>query len=936
MARRGSFGRSGETQNLSMLVYQLLKEQMNSELENILTAYQTNMKAGQYDAQFNGQNVDGQFVLNYYQSMLAGFPAGSTEYETLRSRLSSFEQQYKTDVQNLVIDSMNNGTKVDFGLLGAGFENRGIDDVTLTDVRGWAESTVADLEANGDITQADKVKGAVFVAGFNVERDGKEAALENGDISYASYANWLGSQMKSALASGLTEDSEAYRSLMKLHASAKKEAKKDGEAKAAEKYDKALRGAMADVDAAAKAILEAYDGPYKDDIGRLWSSVPSNSVSPYYDLIKNLGTLKSKGGEDAQLYGSIMQSVGAGNLDELFGQAVTESNDKVSAILDEGFGATDPANASAFTVLANSLRGGGLSFLSASGIEFTSGTAKSTMDQMRTNLTQAGASFETNENGTITVRGGHPDLVLESLGGLSATLGEKGSQTYPWLADLGKGQISAAYLGDSKLAGADTTPDGVITSAELGAFFASGKLSSVELQAELGIVMDNMRGEDIPGSKLNPASLVYSFLEANYHKEALKAGSIMIVNDRGHTMITEWGDKQAGMKELLPTVVTVNGKDSIVYVKPVTIKQDNQGNYADLDPSMTNGFSVSLYRLPGNYTSKPGQMAEGYVVLTGPMVDASGSSTQQSIKLSIDDFENYTRAAFGAEWDFTAFNNPSDQGQDAFVSFTGSLAANSEIWKNIANPNSEYYIGAIPKDADKPFGPRAVPNFKKDDLAFNGTLNDNADLDKWLGNLIKDPGVLTSTAQEIANLRRGAGATFDTKDLIDAALKSGGISENLSYTTVASKIAQNPLWKTMVDSKFPTVPKVDITGNTPGAKYAAPIGGYWKSNNPDYNNPYVKKPGDPGYGDAAGRYPAPARGWYKSPGERDAAEAKAKSSGIPTSAPAAGTVTPGSSAFVSDAFRNKPEMINAQPPKIGGNPPAAKPGSTPSIRPGGR
>jgi hypothetical protein len=909
-----------------MLVYQLLKEQMASEMQNILTAYQTNMKAGQYDAQFNGQNVDGQFVLNYYQSMLAGFPPGSTEHETLRSQLSSFEQQYKTDVQNLVIDSMNNGTKVDFGLLGAGFENRGVDEVSLTDVRSWSESTIADLEANGDVTQADKIKGAVFVAGFNVERDGKEAALANDEISYASYANWLGTQMKSALASGLTEDSEAYRSLMKLHASAKKEAKVDGENKAAEKYDKAIRGAMSEVDAAAKAILEAYDGPFKDDIGKLWASVDGNSVSPYYDLIKNLGELKGKGGENAQLYGSLMQSVGSGNLDELFAQAVVESNDKVGAILDEGFGATNPANASRFTVLANSLRGGGLSFLSVSGVEFTSGNAKSVMDQMRSNLGSAGASFDTNENGTVTVRGGHPDLVLQTLSGLTGALGAKGSDTYPWLADLGKGQLSTGYLGDSKLAGADTNSDGVVNSAELGSFFASGKLSSAELETELQVVMDSMRGEDIPGSKIHPGSLVYSFLEANYHKEALKAGSIMIVDGMGRTKVTEWGDKQAGEKELLPAIVNVNGVDSVVYVKPVTIKQDNAGQYGELDPSMSNGFSVQLYRLPGNYASKEGQMAEGYVVLTGPMNDGSGSTSQQSIKLSIDDFENYTRAAFGAEWDFTAFNNPSQDGADAFVSFTGSLAANKEAWNNIANPNSQYYIGNIPKDADKPFGPKAVPGFKGDDLPFSGTLNSNADIDKWLGNLIKDPAALTSSAQELANLRRGPGSKFDTKDLIDAALKTGGISENLSYTTVASKLTENPIWKTMIDSKFPSVPKVNVSNNTAGNTSDSSWLG--RRDREDQRKRAIENNLDRNKDMPLGT------NMYERAGVSPTGDLLPINP--PKSQPGIGTVAPGSSAgaFLGNAFRNNPAMV--EPPKIGGNPaPAAKP-STSTPRIGGR
>jgi hypothetical protein len=131
----------------------------------------------------------------------------------------------------------------------------------------------------------------------------------------------------------------------------------------------------------------------------------------------------------------------------------------------------------------------------------------------------------------------------------------------------------------------------------------------------------------------------------------------------------------------------------------------------------------------------------------------------------------------------------------------------------------------------------------------------------------------------------------------------------------------------MVDSKFPTVPKVDIANP---ANDFPDYAKNWQQNTDNRYKPEMAYQKENPYD-----YRAPSlRG--NSLWEQKAAEEKAKSSGIPTSAPAAGTVTPGSSAFVSDAFRNKPEMINAQPPKIGSNPPAAKPASTPSIRPGGK
>lgn len=923
MARRGSFGRSGTTQNLSMLVYQLLKEQMQTELQNILTAYQTNMKAGQYNAQFNGQNVDGNFVLSYYQSMLAGFPPGSTEYETLRSQLSSFEQQYKTDVQNLVIDSMNNGTKVDFGLLGDGFENRGIDEVTLSDVRNWSTSAIAELEANGDITQADKLKGAVFVAGFNVDNDGKETALNNKDISYSAYGKWLGGQLQAALDAGFTKDSEAYRNILKIQSQINKVAKDEDEKRAGEDYEKAIMGAMSDVDAAAKAMIGAYDGPFKDEMGQIWNQVDGNSPAPYYEFMQKLAALKGQGA-GGQLYGDLMNSVGGGNLDNLFAEAVVEANGKVSQLLDAGFAAAGKDMSNKLVILANRIHGNGLTFLSDSGIEFTSGNASSVMSQMKTNLGTAGTSFSVDDQtGQTTVRGGHPEAVLASLKGLGALVGDRGTETYPWINDLSQGQLRTSYLGDSTLVQADTNNDDIITTDEFGAFFSTGDMNNVELEDQLKIMMNAMSTEDIPGSNIHPASLAYAFVEAAYNREALKHGSIMIVDDRGYTKVSEWGDKQAGDRELLPAKITVNGVDSIVYVKPATIKQNNNGNYDDMDLGMTNGYQVQLYRLPGNYSNMPGQQADGFVIITGTMKDGSGGSSPMSVKFTISEFETYARSAFGAEFDFTNFNNPPKDGTaDAFVSFVGSMSGNKDIWENMANPASPYYPKNLPLNADQPNGPRAFPSFNDKEFQFTGLLNSNADIDKWVAGLVKDPAALSSAALELARTRRGADAVFDSKDLIDAALQGNGIANNLAYTTVAGKIQSNPVWKTFMDSRFPEVKRVSISPAAENGDYAQK----WRNLIPGFNMPEMptSKPGE--------------TKTDKSPWQQQV-EDKYRNM-IPGLAP--GT-TPGSS-FLNDAFRNRPGM---KPETVGSTPkinssgilpdytkPKFSTGTQPKIKPG--
>jgi len=277
------------------------------------------------------------------------------------------------------------------------------------------------------------------------------------------------------------------------------------------------------------------------------------------------------------------------------------------------------------------------------------------------------------------------------------------------------------------------------------------------------------------------------------------------------------------------------------------------------------------------------------------MNDGSGGSAPMSIKLSIDEFETYARSAFGAEFDFTNFNNPPKDGTaDPFVSFTGSMAGNSEIWKNMANPSSQYYIKNIPLNADQPNGPKALPGFNDKELPFTGLLNLNTDVDKWVAGLIKDPNALSSAALEIARNRRGSEAQFDTQDLIDAALQNNGITDNLAYTTVAGKIQSNPVWKTFIDSKFPEAKRVSIGAsaqNSEGAqKWRSMIPGF---NIPDVSTGYVK-PGVKSEEDKKNedRYRNMIPGFMpkKTDGEK--------------------------SGFLGTAFRNKPELAAPATPKI--------------------
>lgn len=891
MARRGKFGRSGTTQNLSVLVYQLLKEQMRTELDNIMEAYKTNMRDGKYTQQFNGQNVDGAYVMDYMRQMMLGFPPGSTEYETLNSQLSSFTQQYENDVSDLVINAMNNGTQIDFGLLGSQFANKGISEVTFTDVSEWSKGRIDELIANGDVTRADKLKGAVFVAGFNVENDGKSAAVKSKKMTYAQYNTWLKGQLSAALANGLTKDSEAYRSILRQQADAESNARVDTQNRNFENADKRIRDALGSVNAAAQAIINSYNGAFKNQMQEIWNQVSQDSLAPDYDFIKKLAELKDSENYGG-LYADLMGQIEGGNLDELFAQATAESNAALAAIQNDNLGDMTTAQKNSIYVLLRREHGAGLSFLANSGISFTSGAGASVVHEMENGLTQAGVSFELQGNKRVGI-GGHPEAVLRALGGMKDYLDKSGDKTYTWLNDAANGQLDVAFARGTVIEAFDTQPkDGKITPEEFQAGFSSGKFSKEQIADAQSKIVNNLAGEDIPGSNLEAAAVVNILVDAHWARYALSQGSIMIVDSLGHTKVTDVGDKDVGNSEMMP--YTIPGTKDVVYVMPSTIKQRSEnGDLGEMDRGLVNGIDISVYHTPSNYGTGVADGDPGMVLLKGNFKDASGTNRVQAFKIPLRMFETYLRE-HGIELDSTGFLNPTqDNGGNITVSFTGAKDNPSQFFENMFNPASTTSIMNITvRDTTDPrYGQPLFTNVKLDDMMFDGSINKSSDWGGYLTSLLSDKTNIMSKAQAIA-ANRGKKVP-DQDDLLDAVLRQG-LANNLPYATIKDAVSRTSVWINAMKSDFPDVkpaePKKDSFGMTWSNGITTTVYG-------------ASQTGDAG----------PESDYMKNAKEKQ---------------------TPGyNTAFVSGAFRKAPELVGSTKPAVKDTSVPAVTTTTPTVKP---
>jgi hypothetical protein len=882
MARRGKFGRSGTTQNLTMLVYQIMKEQMETELDNILDAYKANMTAGTYVSQFNGQNVDAGFVISYYESMLAGFPSGSTEYQTILSKLESFRENSRTDIQNLVISSMRDGSKIDFGLLGSQFANKGISDVELSDVRGWADQEVADLIADGNNVQADKLRSAVFVAGFNIENDGKSAAVDREELGYSGYAKWLKKQMDAALDSGLTTSSDAYLAIEKAYSQAVKSAKVEGQNNAVEGFEKAIDNSLSGVNKAAKAIIDQYvkngDGIFTDTINTVLGSLSSSDAAyPWYAVLRTFATEKS--GKIPGGYDALMSAAGP-EFAGLFGASVAQSNTQLNNLLSGGFGAAGTANSKALRGNVLVYLSQGEAFVKQSGIQFNVGGGSTVLERFERDLKSSGAVFQTDDSGVRTFIGGHPDAILGSIDTLSEGMkGIDGAEEYSWLSDVAKKRVSTELL-DPIFKDFDGNDDGYVDLAEFQTGFTNAELNLRDYNDALGRMNLIMDQQYSPSSTLRPSAYVGALIDSGWSTAALAAGSIMVVEPTGAVKVSDWGDRNpAGIgPEIFPTTITVNGKESTAFVQPISITQGDQGAEADL--AYFGGMTVRVYRTPGNLGSQDnlGQ-TDATVVITGGFDDGATGTSNRSYQLTFDEFEQYARHN-GIEIDSIGIQDPGENGVS--IKITSGVPGSSGAWKNMFNPNStdSIFRAKVTDPTSDRFNQPIVPTASSsgaDSYKFYGILGSQNLVNARLQSAFTDRIGIINEASRIAT-NKGK-STFDLEDIQQAGIKLvlGDTSGILSQETVRNLVLQNPTVAANIARNFSDI--------KPAAQKDTNIGPY----------------GTGVYG--AFNTSAPASSVGPSPYLQNLSDT---------------SVSP----FVTNAFRNKPEMAKnpvkpvAQAPQI--------------------
>ena len=220
--RRARFRRATSgTQNLTTLIYNILKEQQAARKSALLAAFDANMRNANYESTYGGQPVDVAAVEAFYNNMIAAYPEGTTERDRLAAELAEFRVTAADRILSTYSDAYNNGTYA-FG--------------EKVDLKSYLAFLRESKASAPDEATKMKYTAEEFIVNFNDVHDDMKAK----NASAGSLATFYRRQLKVAEEMGITKDSKSYRDIQSYLASASKQAAADAKQELRDKANKII------------------------------------------------------------------------------------------------------------------------------------------------------------------------------------------------------------------------------------------------------------------------------------------------------------------------------------------------------------------------------------------------------------------------------------------------------------------------------------------------------------------------------------------------------------------------------------------------------------------------------------------------------------------------------------------------------------------------
>lgn len=252
MARQGRFGRpTAGTQNLSALIYALLKEERNDQENTMLRAYTNNMQGGTTRNTFSSGGVTASAtagsVYQWYlsQANLAQSQGDNAGYTSILQKAEDFRLQSLRDQETVLNNAYTNGTSIDkglFGLFGAG---------TLT-VNDY-EAILGAIAAQPGMTEADitRIQRSIFGASYESASSEIVRQYNEKKVSADGLVKFYDKELERAQSVGVPTDSVRYQQILDARSRAIAAKKADA---AQARYDKVANDIKKEKSAFAKAL----------------------------------------------------------------------------------------------------------------------------------------------------------------------------------------------------------------------------------------------------------------------------------------------------------------------------------------------------------------------------------------------------------------------------------------------------------------------------------------------------------------------------------------------------------------------------------------------------------------------------------------------------------------------------------------------------------
>ena len=261
MARQGRFGRAtAGSQNLSALIYSLLREERNDQEDTMIRSYRNNMRGGVSTNTFSSggttTSATAASVYQWYlsQAELARQSGDNVGYNSLIQRAEEFRIAALGDQETLLSNAFANGTTIDFSLFGG----TGSGSLTLPQF----ESLMTNLSNNPSLTDSDRsrIRLTLFTQQLNATAGALGREYDEGTKTANDLVAFYDKELERARAAGITTDSQIYQNLLNTRS----KYIKAGEIDAANARVKGVTDGIKDETLALAKGLQTYFGPIID------------------------------------------------------------------------------------------------------------------------------------------------------------------------------------------------------------------------------------------------------------------------------------------------------------------------------------------------------------------------------------------------------------------------------------------------------------------------------------------------------------------------------------------------------------------------------------------------------------------------------------------------------------------------------------------------